>query len=482
MAEEIGGWERPQISQWVHDAATRWPEAVAVTTPAGDSTVSFTELASNAWHAAEGLDQIGPGDRIGVTMRRSVRTVEWLFAIWGRHATVVPFAPSIGRRQLRHRLNAVAVCAMIDPTAADPMRWREGCSGSQASHHLDPQVPLIMFTSGSTGDPKPVQITHRNLRSAAVANSDRVTGGPATVWFDPLPLEHMGGLMPVIRAPLYGMSTVIDAKFDPLALSERIERSGATAISLVPTMLRQWLETAQPIPSQLEAVLVGGDATPPALVRRALSRGIPLYVTYGMTETTSQIATATPEMLAADTMTVGPPVDGLHVRALDADGSPCGVGHAGKLVVDGPMVTPGYLDGDRSIFSEFGLKTGDEGIIDAEGWLQVVGRVGRRIITGGETVDPRLTEQVLADLSWVSSAWVAGVEDELWGERVIAAVTPRSPPDLDEALQAIAAELDSAHRPREIHVIDTLARTPSGTVDTVAMRSQLRDRDAEWYA
>jgi O-succinylbenzoic acid--CoA ligase len=482
MAEVIGGWARPQISQWVDDAATRWPEAVAVTTPAGDSALTFTDLARNAVRAAADLEFIAPGDRVGVVMRRLPRTVEWLFAVWSRHATVVPFAPSLGRRQLQHRLAAVDICAMLDPAADDPVRWREGCVGSETRHRLDPHVPLIMFTSGSTGDPKPVQITHRNLRSAAVANSDRVTGGPETVWFDPLPLEHMGGLMPVIRAPLYGMSTVIDADFDPSVLSARIERSGGTAISLVPTMLRRWLEAARTIPPQLEAVLVGGDAAPAALVRHALSRGMPLYVTYGMTETTSQIATATPEMLAADARTVGPPVGGLEVRALDADGSPSGVGQVGKLVVDGPMLTPGYLDGDRGAFTDYGLMTGDEGCIDAEGWLRIGGRLGRRIITGGETVDPRVTEQVLTDLSWVRSAWVTGVEDQIWGERVIAAVTPRSPPDLDEALVAIAADLDTAHRPREIHIIDGLARTPSGTVDTVAMRSRIRARDPEWHA
>ena len=482
MAEELGGWERPQISKWLHDAAGKWPDAPAIRACGADETLSFSELARTAAGIADDLDHIGPGDRIGVVMRRTPRTVQWLFAVWSRHATIVPFGPSLGRRQRQGRRDAVQVCAMIDPTADHPMQRADGCSDPRVIHRLDPKVPLIMFTSGSTGDPKPVQITHRNLRSAAVASSNRITGGPATVWYDPLPLEHMGGLMPVIRAPLYGMSTVIDPAFDPATLSGRLERVGATAISLVPTMLHRWLEGAASIPSQLEAVLVGGDTTSPALVQRALNRGVPLYVTYGMTETTSQIATATPAMLKGEPGIVGPPVDGLQVRVLGPGGTSSDHDHTGPLVVDGPMVTLGYLDGDRSSFCPFGLKTGDEGSMDARGRLRIVGRADRRIISGGETVDPRVTERVLSELTWVRSVWVTGVEDEVWGQRVIAAVIPRSPPDLDAALETIATDLDPAHRPRAIHVIDAFVRTPSGSVDSVAMQSELQDRDPEWHA
>jgi O-succinylbenzoic acid--CoA ligase len=477
MAETA--WVRPSISAWLRSTATARPESLAVTCTDAPGRLTFAQLAEAAARRAEELTMVGPGDRVGVVMHRSLETVPWLYAVWHRHATAVPLGPQLGRPQRQQRFGRVPVGAVIDTAARSPITVLDARERPHTPHRLDPEVPLIMFTSGSTGVPKPVQITHRNLRAAAAANAERVTGTADTVWFDPLPLEHMGGLLPIIRAPLYGMTTVIDAGFDADALTGRLQRSGATAVSLVPTMLRRWLAATDAVPASLDAVLVGGAATPPDLVQRARARGVPLYVTYGMTETTSQIATATPAMLAEDPTTVGPPVAGVTVEvpaAADADAAP------GPLVVRGAVLSPGYLDGDRTGFTDGGFQTGDLAVMDARGWLTIVGRSDRRIVSGGETVDPGVTEDVLAAVPWVRTAWVGGLPDEEWGERVVAVVTTDAPPQLPELITRVSTALDPAHRPRSIYITDALPRTASGTVDAPAVRRFIADAQPAWHA
>lgn len=482
MAERVQGWVRPSILGWLERAATTWPEAIAVSRPDGSEALSFAALAAEANRTAAALDPLGPGDRVGIIMRRSPQTVRWLFAAWARHVTVVPIGPRLGRRQRQLRLERVPLHALVDPDGADPVRTLRAPTAATGEPRIDPEIPLIMFTSGSTGVAKAVQISHRNLRTAARANAARVTGDAETVWYDPLPLEHMGGLMPIVRAPLYGMTTIVDDDGDAKRLSDRLRGSGATAISLVPTMLRRWISSLDAVPEGLEAVLVGGAATPPELVQRALACGVPLFVTYGMTETTSQVATATPAMLAVDPTTVGPPVDGVTLQTLDAAGDPVSPGHLGDVVVRGPMLTPGYLDGNRSAFMTRGYRTGDEGVIDTRGWVRIVGRADRRIVSGGETVDPHVTERVIVSVPWVSDAWVGGVPDEMWGERVVAVVTADDHPQIETLRTAVADALDPAHRPRAIYLSDALPRTPSGTVDARAVHRTIAESDPVWHA
>ncbi len=482
MAERFEGWVRPCIHGWLERAATAWPEAIAVSRPDGSEAVSFAGLAAEAIRTAAALRPLGPGDRVGIIMRRSPQTVRWLFAAWACHATVVPIGPRLGRQQRQQRLERVPLHVLVDPGATDPIRVLRAPAGRTGEPRLDPEIPLIMFTSGSTGVPKAVQISHRNLRAAAQANAARVTGDTETVWYDPLPLEHMGGLMPIVRAPLYGMTSIIDDDLDPTRLSDRLQTSGATAISLVPTMLRRWLSALDAVPEALEAVLVGGAATPPALVQQSLARGVPLFVTYGMTETTSQVATATPAMLAADPATVGPPLDGVTLQTLDATGAPTEPGGVGVVVVRGPMLTPGYIDGNRSAFGTGGFRTGDEGIIDTRGWVRIVGRADRRIVSGGETVDPQVTERVIASVPWVGDVWVGGLVDDTWGERVVAVVSADDVPQIDALTTVVAEALDPAHRPRAIYLTDALPRTPTGTVDARAVRRSIAETDPLWHA
>jgi O-succinylbenzoic acid--CoA ligase len=196
-----------------------------------------------------------------------------------------------------------------------------------------------------------------------------------------------------------------------------------------------------------------------------------------MTETASQIATATPAQAFAHEGTVGQPLVVTDVSVLDETGAPCAPGERGELVVDGPTVTPGYLDDVRTsaAFGDRGLHTGDVGYRDEAGRLWVLNRRDDRIVTGGENVDPGEVVAVLRAHPRVESAAVVGVPDDEWGERVAALVVPSgdTEPTGDEIEAHCRERLAGFKVPRTIAFAAELPRTVSGTVDRDAVRERL---------
>lgn len=341
---------------------------------------------------------------------------------------------------------------------------------------LDDTV-VILFTSGTTGTPQAVKLTWRNIRANAVASVFRLGVSPDDCWLCCLPVHHMGGLAPVFRTALYGTTLVVQQQFDAERTAEILRPRQITGVSLVPTQLKRLLDVDAPL-SQLETVLVGGAPTPESLRVQALDAGVPLYPTYGMTETASQIATATPDECRTHEGTVGQPLYGVDLTIV-ADGDSCPVGETGEIVVDGPTVTPGYLD-ERvtgEAVGPHGFHTGDIGYRDADGRLWVVGREDEMIITGGELVAPQAVADTIREHPRVEDASVVGVPHEEWGEVVGALVVAQDESEIDTgAIEAFCRDrLADHHRPRAVAIEEELPRTVSGTVDRAAVRAHFTD-------
>jgi O-succinylbenzoic acid--CoA ligase len=339
---------------------------------------------------------------------------------------------------------------------------------------------VLLFTSGTTGEPKGVWLTLGNLVASATAAAFRLGVAPGDRWLDCLPVYHMGGLAPLVRCPLYGTTLLVQRGFDAAETADAVGRAGATGVSLVPTQLKRMLDDGWQPPGALDTVLVGGAPAPEELVERALDCGVPVYPTYGLTEAASQVATATPESAGEFPGTVGQPLVVTDVTVVDPDGEPVPPGETGEVVIDGPTVTPGYLDPDRTTeaFGEYGLHTGDAGRIDADGRLWIDGRIDGTIVTGGENVHPAEVESVLRAHPSVADAAVVGLPDEEWGERVAALVAT----DGDATPAAVEVEAFARERlagyklPRTLAVAKALPRTASGTVDRDAVRDRLAKR------
>ena len=473
------------------------PDRTATVAVGGDET-TYRELDAAVGAVAAALDRrtdsTDPTVAVLLPTRPEVGTL--LFAAMRLGATLAPLNVELDAATLRAQCATVeadllvcaastrdlaAEAATCPVVSVEDLPVQPDGAGADRETEVTPatlsrtDTQLVVFTSGTTSEPKGVRLTVGNLVASAVASSYRLGVLPTDRWLVCLPTYHMGGLAPFVRSALYGTAVVVQRSFDADATRQAIAEYGVTGVSLVPTMLSRLLDAGWEPPSSLRFVLLGGGPASEPLVERCRERGVPVCPTYGMTETASQIATARPETAFEHAGTVGQPLVFTDVTVV-ADGEPCDPGERGEIVVDGPTVTPGYLGGAGASFGEFGFRTGDLGYRDADGRLWVEGRVDDRIVTGGENVDASTVAGVIRDHSAVEDAAVVGLPDEEWGQRVAALVVGDVTP---AAVREHGAERLAAYEvPKTVRTADALPRTPSGTVDREAVRSRLSAGDS----
>lgn len=490
--------------------AATTPAATALVEATGETTWSYADLDASVGELAttvrSALDAPPAGEtasrpRVGIAATTSPAFVVALYATWRCGVIAVPVATSRPGERIRRRLDRLDVdlwldtddeaglsavepdvqALTVDPTSGDGRSPGGGSSDTDSSVATwdATETALILFTSGTAGRPKGVRLTHRNLVASATASAFRLGIDRADRWHCCLPTNHMGGLAPIVRSTLYGTSVVLDPEFDASRTPELMAEHDATGVSLVPTMLQRCLEAGWEPHETLRFVLLGGAPAATDLVETCERVGVPVYPTYGTTETASQIATATPEAAFADPETVGAPLVAASVTIVDTEtGAPVDPGTVGELVVDGPIVTPGYLDktATEAAVGAHGLHTGDLARRDDGGRLRIIGRLDDAIQTGGETVHPARVSSVLRELPEIAEAAVVGLPDPDWGERVAALVVPadESSLDVDTIRPRLRDRLAPHAVPKVLESADELPRTASGTVDRDAVRDQLR--------
>ncbi len=325
---------------------------------------------------------------------------------------------------------------------------------------------IVLGTSGSTGQPKWVQLEAAALGASAAATQARL-GGPGQ-WLLALPAQHVAGLQVLVRAALAGnRPSVLDLRggFEPARFGAAAQRlaseTGRCYTALVPTQLARLLSTDPEPLAGFDAVLLGGAAAPKELLRGAWAAGVHVVSTYGMTET------------AGGCVYDGWPLDGVEVR-VDRDG---------RVELAGPMLATGYLDAPEEtamVLRDGWFRTSDLGRLDAQGRLQVLGRADDVIVTGGLNVVPAEVEAVISGLPGVAAACVVGLPDPDWGERVTAVVIPTDPgqpPDPDALRVAARSLLTRAQVPKEIILFDTLPLRGIGKPDRGALRTMLTGRE-----
>lgn len=314
---------------------------------------------------------------------------------WANGDAVLPIDP---------RLPAPAVDALVAAMRLDD--------------DVEPGDALVVATSGTTGEPKGVVLTHDAVVASATATSTRLAVDPfSDRWLSVLPLAHVGGLGVVTRALL----TDTPLTFDP-------DDPRATLVAMVATQM------GRTDVARFRAVVLGGAAPPRNLPANAVT-------TYGMTETGSGVVYD------------GVPLDGVEVRAVD-----------GELHVRGPMLLRAYRDGTDPKDAAGWLPTGDAGDV-VDGHVVVQGRIGDVIVTGGEKVWPDPVEAALRDAPGVVDVAITGVPDDEWGQRVVAyVVADVDPPSLDALRDAVKAVLPPWFAPKQLVLVTSLPRTALGKV------------------
>ncbi len=496
------------MRDWLSHRVTASPDKTALVRADDGESWTYRELDTQVQRTAGQLAAAGvrPGDRVGILLTPSVGYVGLIHAVMRLKATLVPLGPRLTPPELRSRMDAaqptLLVCEAetesLASKAADPepiVSVSEPGNPSVAKLHAYEPEPVdprernpanrlcLVFTSGTTGEPKPVDLRYRNILASAVSSGFRLGIDPEERWLVTLSPHHMGGLVPVYRSVLYGTAIIMRDSFDPGGAADDINRHDVTAVSLVPTMLRQMLNRRGTLDDSLRAVLLGGAPCRETLIERCRDFSVPVYPTYGMTETASQIATADPKSAFSRLGTSGRPLMGTDVTVVDREGTVLDRGESGEFVISGPTVTPGYYDDQEATeqaFGEHGLHTGDIGYIDEDGYLHVLNRLDDRIISGGENVEPGKVATVLTDHPGVEDVAVVGLTDKKWGQRVGAQVI-RSDPDLtgNTLLSFAEHQLAGFKLPQTMSFEESLPRTASGTVDREAVREHLSSHGFE---
>jgi o-succinylbenzoate---CoA ligase len=417
------------MDSWLHAAAAKHPDRLAIEAP--ERTLSYDALARLATAAAGALEErgVGPDDRVALEIEDRVDFVVALHAclLIGAPAVPIDLRLSESERRMRRRGSAMALQSL--PAGRDRAP-AEATPGADA-------VATVMHTSGTTSEPKAIELTYANWLAGALGSAVALGLDPGERWLCPMPLTHVGGLSIPIRSTIYATTVVLHPRFDTgevlNALMEPTQR--ITLVSLVPTMLDRLLDAGLHEPPTLRWALLGGGPIAPALLQRAEAAGVPVAPTYGMTEACSQIAT------------FGWPLAGVEIRISD-----------GEVLVRGGTVASGALSEDGW------LHTGDLGEFDDRGRLRITGRRSETIVSGGENVAPAEVEAVLLDHPAISDAGVFGRADRQWGEAVVAVVVAHdgSAPDPQELRDFCAERLASFKVPKAIAFAPELPRTVSG--------------------
>lgn len=464
------------MRNWLQDAAEHSPEHVALVF--GDQRLSYHALHTQAAQAAAWLMSlgVGRGTRVGMYAAPSVEAVAVIHALMRLGAVLVPLNLRLSHDELAYQTGYVDLVVYGGGLTPDiPVRCVEidyanfdGDTQPAADIDLEATCALI-FTSGTTGRPKPAELTFGNFYANALANKAVFGATPDDRWLCCLPLYHVGGLAILIRCVIDQMAVILHDGFSVERVNHALDSDGVTLVSLVPTMLYRVLAARTTAPPHLRLCLVGGAAASVDLVQRAQAVGIAIATTYGLTETASQVATQTVAQTQRKPGSAGhsiPPYTDIWIAA--EDGTRCPAGVIGEVVVAGQTVMRGYYahpEATAAVLRDGALYTGDLGYLDADGDLWLVQRRSDLIVSGGENVYPAEVEAALRTHPAVRDACVVGLPHPEWGQQVAALVVTDSSVTAAELTAFLRERLAGYKLPRVIAFADSLPMTGSGKVE-----------------
>ncbi len=360
---------------------------------------------------------------------------------------------------------------------------------------------ILLFTSGTTGEPKAAVLRHRHLVSYVLGSVEFMGAGEEEAALVSVPPYHVAGMAAILSNVYAGRRIVQLPAFDAAAWVDLVRTEGVTSAMVVPTMLTRIVEHLDAeiadgaardgayLPS-LRSLSYGGGKMPRPTIERALELlpDTAFVNAYGLTETSSTVALLGPqehrEALASDDESVrarlgsaGRPLPSIEVSIRDEDGTEVPTGEPGEIWVRGEQVSGEYRGMATRLTPEGWFPTHDGGWMGDDGFLHVSGRIDDVIVKGGQNISPSEIEAVLVGHPGVSDAAAIGLPDAQWGERIVAAVvrSAGSTVGADELQEAVRAELRSNRTPDHVAFVDALPYNDTGKLLRRVLRADLAD-------
>ena len=476
-----------------------------------NESLSYEELDRRASQVARGLleQRIQPGDRVAYLGKNSIAYFEFLLGAAKARAVTVPISWRLALPEINHvlansRAKLLLAEAAFDDAGIHTRRlisggendsyasWRDAHPAARIDVQIDPREPVLqLYTSGTTGQPKGVMLTHRSifgLRSRMDLLPAWWRWSSDDVSLIAMPVAHISGTGWALWTWQCGATGIILRDFSPETVIELMVQHRTTKIMLVPTALQmaaQHLRSRQIDLGFLRYMYYGGAPLPPSLLKECATAFRCGFVQmYGMTETSGTVVALAPEDHEASGRnrlnSVGKPLPGVELKILDDGGLSVAPGVSGEIAIRSISNMAGYFEmpeATASTLDETGwLRTGDIGYLDVEGYLFLQDRVKDMIISGGENIYPTEVESALCDHPAVKEVAVIGVPDVKWGESVKAFVVPSAGthPSYEELAAWAARRIAKFKLPRSIEFVNSLPRNHTGKI----LRRELRRQSA----
>ena len=500
-----------RIERFLWEAAGRFPDKTAVV--AGDARVTYAELADRAAGLARELKRRGlrRGERAVIFLQNSAEAVAAVFGVLAAGGVFSVINPGTKGDKLAYILNNARASALLTeprlaavakgaaaqaPSVANfvetPFDFR--AEGERPVGGIDLDVAMIVYTSGSTGFPKGVTMTHANVDAAATSITTYLESRADDVVLSVLPMAFDYGLYQALMCAQVGATLVLEKSFTyPAVVLEKLRAEKVTGFPLVPTLAAMLLQMKQIQPGQfpdLRYLTNTAAALPPAHIQRLreLFPQAKVYSMYGVTEC-KRCTWLPPEQLDVRPSSVGIPIPGTEAWIVDEAGERVPPGTVGELVIRGAHVMKGYWENEEATRRalrpgpypwENVLHTGDLFRADEEGYLYFVARKDDIIKTRGEKVSPREVENCLYEIPGVREAAVVGVPDALLGSAIkaVIAADPESRLTEREVIRHCASRLEDFMVPKHVEFRPELPKSENGKI----ARRQIAEESAECTA
>jgi len=451
------------------------------------------------------------GDRVIVMMPTCPRVPDSFYAIWRIGGVVVPIMPQLTPPEIgyivehadaqlvltfpqcmaavaeaTHRFpNFRNVLVFGETNVADSVNLLPRLDGAPAEETIcnrsHDDLAALVYTSGTTGHPKGVMLSHGNLISNIRAVASIIDAPPGTVSLVVLPMSHVYGMLLMNLATVMGGRSILHSKFEPAEILKTIEQHRVERISLVPAMMHALIHCPQRDQYDVSSLkyVRAGAAPLNEKLRSEFDRLFDCRVSdgYGQSEATCVVA-ALPDGKRFVAGSVGPPVPGVEVCVQDEQGNQLPAGNAGEVCFRGPSIMRGYWknrEATEQVIVDGWLHSGDIGHLDENGYLFITDRKKDLIIKGGENISPRQVEEAIHHHPAVMECSVFGVPDDTFQEEIAAAIVlqPNAKTSTDEIVATVVQHVSKFKQPKYVWFRDTLPKTGTG-------KTQKHRLQAEW--